>query len=70
MYTSGRQHGFVFYYFKMVKDFRRRSNKCYIVDVEIKEWDLRELSLIGLEDSMGWIWHACAHLSLSIVSVT
>lgn len=38
MYTSGSQHGFpFFYYFKMAVDFSASSNKCNIVDIEIRD---------------------------------
>lgn len=54
MHTSGRQHGFIFYDFKMAEDFRGRNNKCNIVDVEIKEHDLKGFhSSNSMEDMHG-----------------
>ncbi len=71
MNTSGRQHGFLFYDFKMAKDFRGRSNKCNIVDVELKERDLRGcLSSTGIGDGMGWTRYAVLHPSSVLHNVT
>lgn len=62
MNTSGREHGFLLYDFKMAEVFRGRSNKCNIVAVEIKKCDLRCYhSSTDTEDGTGWISYITLH---------
>lgn len=71
MYTSGREHRFLFYDFKMAEDFRGRSNKCNLVNVKIKECDLGGChSSTSTENSMGWIWYAIRHPSSVLHKIT